>query len=118
MSLQQENDDVSTQYTKLKFVWEELLGYKPTFQSKCGGLQTLQDYNESEYVMSFLMGLNDSFAQIWGQILLFDPLPPIGNVFSLVIQEEAQREIVVNHIPSLNSNTMAFASKIIIEKKW
>ncbi|KAG5094249.1 hypothetical protein JHK84_049837 [Glycine max] len=76
---------------------------------KCGGLQTLQDYIESEYVMSFLMGLNDSFAQVWGQILLSDPLPPIGNVFSLVIQEEAQREIVVNHIPSLNSNTMAFA---------
>lgn len=59
--------------------------------------------------MSFLMGLNDSFAQVWGQILLSDPLPPIGNVFSLVIQEEAQREIAVNHIPSLNSNTMAFA---------
>ena len=109
MSLQQGNDDVSTYYTKLKSVWEELSGYKPTFQCKCGGLQTLQDYNESEYVMSFLMGLNDSFAQIWGQILLFDPLPPIGNVFSLVIQEEAQREIAVNHIPSLNSNTMAFA---------
>ncbi|KAH1197614.1 hypothetical protein GmHk_18G051360 [Glycine max] len=94
LSLQQGNDDVS---------------YKPTFQGKCGGLQTLQDYIESEYVMSFLMGLNDSFAQVWGQILLSDPLPPIGNVFSLVIQEEAQREIVVNHIPSLNSNTMAFA---------
>ncbi|XP_006586496.1 uncharacterized protein [Glycine max] len=85
MSLQQGNDDVSTYYTKLKSVWEELLGYKPTFQCKCGGLQTLQVYNESEYVMSFLMGLNDSFAQIQGQILLSDPLPPIGNVFSLVI---------------------------------
>jgi len=56
--------------------------------------------------MSFLIGLNDSFAQIRGQILLSDPLPPIGNDFSLVIQEEAQREIVVNHIPSLNSNNI------------
>ena len=55
------------------------------------------------------MGLNNCFAQIRGQILLSDPLPPIGNVFSLVIQEEAQREIVVNHIPSLNSNNMVFA---------
>ncbi|KAG4953895.1 hypothetical protein JHK82_039509 [Glycine max] len=81
----------STYCTKLKSVWEELSGYKPTFQCKYGGLQTLQDYNEFEY------------------ILLSDPLPPIGNVFSLVIQEEAQREIVVNHIPSLNSNNMVFA---------
>ena len=108
MSLQQGSDDVNTYYTKLKSVWEELSGYKPTFQCKCGGLQTLQDYTKSEYVMSFLMGLNDNFAQDQGQILLYDPLPPIGNVFSLVLQEKAQREIVVNHLPSLNSNTMAF----------
>ena len=108
MSSQQGNYDVSTYYTKLKSVLEELSGYKPTFQCKRGGLQTLQDYNEFEYVMSFLMGLNDSFAQIRGQILLSDPFPPVGNVFSLVIQEEAQREIIVNHIPSLNSNNMAF----------
>ena len=53
-------------------------------------------------------GLNKSFAQVRGQILLSDPLPSIGNVFSLVIQEEAQREIVGNHIPSPKSNTMAF----------
>ena len=31
MSLQQGNDDVSTYYTKLKSVWEEISGYKPTF---------------------------------------------------------------------------------------
>jgi len=31
MSLQEGNDDVSTYYTKLKSVWEELSGYKPTF---------------------------------------------------------------------------------------
>nr|KYP31170.1 hypothetical protein KK1_048775 [Cajanus cajan] len=45
--------------------------------------------------MSFLMGLNDYFSQIRGQILLSDPLPSIGNVFSLILQEEAQREIIV-----------------------
>nr|KYP68907.1 Retrovirus-related Pol polyprotein from transposon TNT 1-94 [Cajanus cajan] len=45
--------------------------------------------------MSFLMGINDSFSQTRGQILLSDPLPSIGNVFSLILQEEAQREIIV-----------------------
>ncbi|XP_020208673.1 uncharacterized protein LOC109793619, partial [Cajanus cajan] len=109
-SLQQGTDDVSTYYTKLKSIWEDLSGYKPSFPCTCGGLQHLQVYNDLEYVMSFLMGLNDSFSQIRGQILLSDPLPPIGNVFSLVLQEETQREIgtAVTHTPSINSDNMAF----------
>jgi len=39
------------------------------------------------------MGLNDSFSNIRGQILLFEPLPPINKVFSLILQDERQREI-------------------------
>nr|KYP48185.1 hypothetical protein KK1_030137 [Cajanus cajan] len=64
MSLQQGTDDISTYYTKLKSIWEELSGYKPTLPCTCGSLQQLQTHIESEYVMSFLMGLNDSFSQI------------------------------------------------------
>ncbi|KAK9146691.1 hypothetical protein Sjap_006594 [Stephania japonica] len=40
-----------------------------------------------EYIMSFLMGLNDSYSHARGQILLVDPLPSINRVFSLVSQE-------------------------------
>ena len=47
--------------------------------------------------MSFLMGSNDSFNHIRGQLLLLDPLPPINKVFSLVAQEERQRS-VTSHI--------------------
>jgi hypothetical protein len=42
------------------------------------------------------MGLNDSFAQIRGQVLLIDLLPSINKVFSLIVQEERQREISIN----------------------
>nr|KYP74100.1 Retrovirus-related Pol polyprotein from transposon TNT 1-94 [Cajanus cajan] len=109
MSLHQGMDDISTYYTKLKSIWEELSGYKPTFQCTCGGLQQLQSFTESEYVMSFLMGLNDSISQIRGQILLSDPLPSIGNVFSLVLQDEAQREIAVTSSPPVaNSDNIVF----------
>ncbi|KAJ1402717.1 Retrovirus-related Pol polyprotein from transposon TNT 1-94 [Sesbania bispinosa] len=82
----------------------------PSFPCTCGGLQHLQAPTESEHVMSFLMGLHDSFSQIRGQILLSDPLPSIGNVFSLVLQEEAQREIVGTHSSSTaNSDNIAFS---------
>ena len=54
----------------------------------CGGVKELTSYFQMEYVLSFLMGLNDSLAHIRGQLLLLDPLPPINKVFSLVSQEE------------------------------
>lgn len=108
MSFQQGTDDISMYYTKFKSIWKELAGYKPTFSCTCGGLQQIHTHHESEYVMSFLMGLNDSFSQIRGQILLSDPLPSIGNVFSPILHEEAQREIVVTHSPTNASNNIAF----------
>ena len=58
--------------------------------------------------MSFFMGLNDSFSQIRGPILLSNPLPSIGNVFSLILQEEAQREIFITHSPTNASNNIVF----------
>lgn len=43
--------------------------------------------------MTFLMVLNESFAQIRSQLLLLDPIPSINKVFSLISQKERQRNI-------------------------
>ncbi|KHN19102.1 hypothetical protein glysoja_045934, partial [Glycine soja] len=43
-------------------------------------------YREQDYVMRFLMGLNDNFDGVRSQILLMDPLPNVTRVFSMVIQ--------------------------------
>ena len=43
--------------------------------------------------MSFLMGLNETYTTIRGQILLMDPIPPLGKVFSLLLQDEKQRKV-------------------------
>ena len=43
--------------------------------------------------MSFLMGLNETYTTVKGQILLMDPIPSIGKVFSLLLQDEKQRKI-------------------------
>jgi hypothetical protein len=51
------------------------------------------DFHHQEYIYHFLLGLNDSFSNILGQILLLEPLPPINKVFSLVLQEERQKEL-------------------------
>ena len=43
--------------------------------------------------MSFLMGLNETYTIVRGQILLMDPIPSMGKVFSLLIQDEKQRKV-------------------------
>ena len=74
-------------FTKLKALWEELSNFKPSCmcgKCTCRGVKELNSYFHMEYVMSFLMGLNDIFAQIRGQLLLLDRIPPINKVFSLI----------------------------------
>lgn len=62
--------------------------------------------------MSFLMSLNESYAQIRGQLLLMDPLLPINKVFSLISQEEKQKQVGSQHISGTDpSNSMAFHAK-------
>jgi hypothetical protein len=43
------------------------------------------------------MGLNESFINIKGQILIMDPLPQINKKISMVVQEELQ---TINHAPA------------------
>ena len=43
--------------------------------------------------MSFLMGLNETYVAIRGQILIMDLVPPLSKVFSLILQDEKQRKV-------------------------
>ena len=43
--------------------------------------------------MSFLMGLNDTYAAVRSQILLMEPVPSLRKVFSLLLQNEKQRKV-------------------------
>jgi len=111
--LRQDNLFVSSYFTILKGLWDELLNYKPLPPCTCGTMKVHNDYQQQEYVMQFLMGLNESCAQARGQILMLNPLPPINKVFSLVIQEERQKEIS-NSVTSLNQNSAALLTKSVV----
>jgi hypothetical protein len=92
----QHNLTVSEYYTQLKALWGELSNYGPIPECPCATPKILADHYHQDYIFLFLMGLNDSFAQIRGQVLLIDLLPSINKVFSLIVQEERQREISIN----------------------
>ena len=97
MNVQQGGDTVSAYFKKLKVLWEELANYN--MHCTCG-LCTCGGAKETEHIMTFLMGLNDDFSQIRGQILLMDPIPNVNRIFSLIIQEERQRSVSVNQSQS------------------
>ena len=109
-ALNQGSLDVNSYFTKLKILWDELREFQPVPVCHCGGLRVWTDYQHREYVLQFLMGLNDSYAQIRGQILMMDPLPAINKVFSLVIQEERHRTVGYSYSGSHNSDPMTFGS--------
>ena len=66
VGLSQGSLSVSQYFTKLKIIWEELNTYKPLVNYSCGGAKPLQDYLQREYVMVFLMGLNDIYMPMLG----------------------------------------------------
>ena len=100
----QGNLSVKVYYAKITTIWQELVEYRLVDECTCEGSKKMIDFLNSEFVMTFLMTLNESYSHIRAQILLIDPLPPINKVFSLIIQEDRQRSI--GSSPSLESITL------------
>lgn len=93
LSLSQRQLTVSIYFTKLKGLWEELSNYKQIPTCSCGAVKQVNESYNQECIMQFLMGLNDSYSHVRGQILLIESLPSINKVFLLNVQEERQRDI-------------------------
>lgn len=64
-----------------------------------------------EYVMLFLMGLNDTYAQVRGQLLLMDSILFTNKVFLLISQKEHKRNININTSNSATEESMVFYAK-------
>ncbi|XP_075658822.1 uncharacterized protein LOC142628657 [Castanea sativa] len=89
-TLTQEDLTINAYYTKFKGLWDEFSNYRTC---TCG-------HQIEDCTMSFLMGLNETYAAIKGQILLMEPVPPLSKVFSLLskvfsllLQDEKQRKM-------------------------
>lgn len=55
----------------------------------------------------FLMGLGDHFTAIRGQILMMKPIPTLSQCYSMLLQEENQREI--SKYSHMNSGSVAMS---------
>lgn len=95
--LRQEQQSVSAYYTKLKGLWDELASYSEISR----GAQA-----EQQRIMQFLMGLNDTYSSVRGQILLMNPLPTVRQAYAAISQEEKQRSLCASH-PAVESSSSA-----------
>ncbi|XP_075654654.1 uncharacterized protein LOC142624789 [Castanea sativa] len=81
--LTQDDFTINAYYTKFKGLWDEFTNYRTC---TCG-------HQVKDCTMSFLMGLNETYAAVRSQILFMDPIPPLSKVFSLLLQDEKQRKV-------------------------
>lgn len=94
-SLQQNTLSVTLYYSKLKGLWDELSSYSEPVACTCGASCKIAEKEQTNKVMQFLMGLNDSYSAIRGQILLLQVLPYIEKIYAMVLQEEKQRDLTI-----------------------
>ena len=59
VALSQGAINVNTYFTRLKILWDEYKDFQPVLACTCGAIRTWLAYQLQEYVMQFLMGLND-----------------------------------------------------------
>ncbi|XP_015170076.1 uncharacterized protein [Solanum tuberosum] len=111
MSLEHRFGQSNGYFTKLKRLWDELDSLNTNVKCNCvcicEGKQKLQKSLEDERLMQFLMGLNDTYSQARGNILMINPLPDINlALFFVFLQDENQRESYVNS--TVNPDSSAF----------
>ncbi|XP_022137569.1 uncharacterized protein LOC111008986 [Momordica charantia] len=89
-SHRQGNSSITSYFTKLETLWEELETYSdlPQCCSYSATDQKPSKLVEREKVMQFLVGLNDSYSTICSQILLIRPFPTVEKAYSIIIMQE------------------------------
>lgn len=105
---------ITSYYTKLKGYWDELSSYNKidTCMSGkcCGAAKSVMNREELQHLMQFLMGLDESYAGTQSNILLMTPLPTTRKAYSLLLQDEKQRQVATVSTDTSESMAMFSAS--------
>ncbi|XP_019259221.1 PREDICTED: uncharacterized protein LOC109237378 [Nicotiana attenuata] len=100
--------DIASYFNKLKKLWDELAFIRKNRVSSCNcaAKSSLQQELEEDKVYQFLMGLNETYVGIRGNLLMMQPLPSLDTVYNILLQDESQRH--VNSTPQFNSESASF----------
>ncbi|RVX10168.1 Retrovirus-related Pol polyprotein from transposon RE1 [Vitis vinifera] len=93
-------------YSIAREVWEDLCLWDELASYNAAAYGAQQDQQK---LMQFLMGLNESYSAIRGQILLMNPLPSVHQAYSSVSQEEKQRLLISTNAAAESAASAAMA---------
>ncbi|XP_072081180.1 uncharacterized protein [Arachis hypogaea] len=85
-ALKQGSLSVTDFFTALKTLWEEIENSHPLPLCTCPA----KTYRNQDFIIRFLKGLDECFSVVRSQLFLLDPLPPVNQVFAMIIQQERQ----------------------------
>ena len=82
-NLSQGSTSVSDYFTKCKILWNEydvLVNIPSCPNAECPASLAMVKLLENQQLVQFLMGLNDNYVIVRGNILMTHPMPQIGQV--------------------------------------
>ncbi|KAH0674564.1 hypothetical protein KY284_025651 [Solanum tuberosum] len=89
--------DVTGYHTKMKKQWEEMntldVNSHCTCVRICGGKTKMHKADQDRKILHFLMGLNEMYTVIRGNILMMATLPGMALASTILSQKERQREV-------------------------
>ena len=90
--------DIASYFNRAKKVWDELIAVGATPKCTCKKCECevnerLQHHDQEQKLIQFLMGLNESYTSVRGNILMMTPLHTLSQIYSFLMQEERQRQV-------------------------
>ncbi|XP_074374746.1 uncharacterized protein LOC141715166 [Apium graveolens] len=99
--LSQGNLSISAYFTKFRSLHDDLDAISTVPRCDCGKCSCnvnakLDNFSKSAKLSQFLMALGEQYTAIRGHLLLMTPIPSLSAAYSLLMQEENQRELGIN----------------------
>ena len=119
-NLNQENMTIVKYDGKLKKMWDEMQSLRSFPSCTCGALskcssllflKKIDEFEEEDKMMKFLLGLHGGFDNTVTNVLSMDPLPSINRVFSITQQIEKQKEMSNLVVESSAMSSSAIAAQ-------
>ena len=91
-SISQNNLFVAYYFTEIKKLWDEYNATTTITHCSCGlkcaSLKAVHKLIESQQLMQFLIGLNDVYKIVRGNLIMMRPLPSLSLAYNVILQEE------------------------------
>ncbi|XP_056690521.1 uncharacterized protein [Spinacia oleracea] len=119
---QDDDEDISSFFTKIKLLWDQLDGLDPLPSCSCTGCnctltQKLLKSQQNQRLIQFLMKLNPKYEHPKSTILMMNPLPTISKAYGLLLQDDQQREVQSNR-SYMNSESIVFTARKFTDNKY